>query len=302
MVRAILLVFVFLYCSMTYSQISTYVAGKPKVKEESYDSLESLCYTNAKRHVGQRIFVKGTSYNRKTGGYYNKFKVKPNVFSDVYMPNTEGETDYNAITGKYFTITKVEDKGIVKGLWLTLTDSVDVIYMNINSYDIEKDYYVTVGYYEKMKDLLVGKTFITKDEGVTLLETGEKKNVPVRVRFKCIDVGVSIGEDGSVFAVLENERYGKTRAKIVGEKKKCLVGYTDLDRYNRLVKRFGENNANYISEGRIKIGMTKTMVEEAWGLPDDVNSTRGIYGSHEQWVYGNRCIYFEGNRLTTIQD
>jgi len=302
MKRIFLLALVTLISSLSYSQITTYTTEKPVVKEEPYDSLESLCYANAKKHVGQRIFIKGTAYNKSTGGYYNKFKVSPSEFSDVYKPNSKKETDYNAITGKYFTITKVEDKGIIKGLWLTLTDSVDVIYMNIDSHDFEKDYYVTVGYYEKMKSLLVGKTFITKDEGVTMLATGEQKDVPARIRFKCVDVGISVGENGSVFAVLYNEKYGKTRGKIAGEKKKRLVGYTDLDRYNKLVKRFGVGNANYISEGRIKVGMTKAMVEEAWGLPEDINSTRGAYGNHEQWVYGSRYIYFEGNRLTTIQD
>ena len=302
MERLFLLALLSLVCLLGHSQISTYTTEKPEVKEEPYDSLESLCYENAKKHVGQRIFIKGTQYNKNSGGYYNKFKVKPDEFSDVYKPNAKKETDYNAITGKYFTITKVEDKGLIKGLWLTLTDSIDIIYMNIDHYDFEKDYYVTVGYYEKMKSLLVGKTFITKDEGVTVLATGEKKEVPARIRFKCIDVGISIGENGSVFAVLENEKYGKTKAKIAGDKKKRLVGYTDLDRYNKLVRKFGATNANFISEGRIKVGMTKAMVEEAWGLPDAINSTRGVYGNHEQWVYGSRYIFFEGNRLTTIQD
>ncbi len=69
-----------------------------------------------------------------------------------------------------------------------------------------------------------------------------------------------------------------------------------------LTKKYGASNAKLIVEGKVRIGMTKAMCEEAWGSPDKINKTIGSWGTHEQWVYGNSYLYFEGNKLTTIQN
>ena len=49
------------------------------------------------------------------------------------------------------------------------------------------------------------------------------------------------------------------------------------------------------------------MCIEAWGNPSDINTTTGIYGRHEQWVYDgpnykNKYLYFDDGILTTIQN
>lgn len=53
-----------------------------------------------------------------------------------------------------------------------------------------------------------------------------------------------------------------------------------------------------------QIGMTRDeAIDSTWGKPSDINKTTTKYGTHEQWVYGgNRYLYFEGNKLTTIQN
>lgn len=48
--------------------------------------------------------------------------------------------------------------------------------------------------------------------------------------------------------------------------------------------------------------MTKEMCKEAWGEPYDINRSSGSWGTHEQWVYGSSYLYFEGNKLTAIQN
>lgn len=69
-----------------------------------------------------------------------------------------------------------------------------------------------------------------------------------------------------------------------------------------LTKRFGTANAKLIMEGVVKIGMSKAMCRESWGEPDDINKSIGSWGNHEQWVYGSSYLYFEGNKLTAIQN
>lgn len=54
---------------------------------------------------------------------------------------------------------------------------------------------------------------------------------------------------------------------------------------------------------KVYIGMTKEQALMSWGRPADINTTITKYGKSEQWVYGNDCyLYFEGNRLTSIQN
>ena len=48
--------------------------------------------------------------------------------------------------------------------------------------------------------------------------------------------------------------------------------------------------------------MTKEMVRESWGDPDDINRTIGSFGVHEQWCYGYQYLYFEDGKLTVMQD
>ena len=70
-----------------------------------------------------------------------------------------------------------------------------------------------------------------------------------------------------------------------------------------LIKKYGHTNGTLISEGKVRIGMTKEMCRESWGEPEDINKTTGSYGTHEQWVYGyGSYLYFENGKLTTIQN
>lgn len=54
-------------------------------------------------------------------------------------------------------------------------------------------------------------------------------------------------------------------------------------------------------------GMTPDMLYITMGKPDDINSTVGSWGRHEQWVYeysnfDNTYLYFENGKLTSWQD
>ena len=60
---------------------------------------------------------------------------------------------------------------------------------------------------------------------------------------------------------------------------------------------------NLIRQGRIRIGMSKDACTLSWGEPDDINTTTGSWGVHEQWVYPkNRYVYFENGKLSAIQE
>lgn len=70
-----------------------------------------------------------------------------------------------------------------------------------------------------------------------------------------------------------------------------------------MIKRYGKVNGQLIIEGRVKLGFTKKMCEESWGIPSDINKTTGSWGVHEQWVYDSgNYLYFENGKLTSIDN
>ncbi len=70
----------------------------------------------------------------------------------------------------------------------------------------------------------------------------------------------------------------------------------------RLVKKYGKIIGQRILDHNFWLGMTRDMATESLGKPNDINSTVGSWGRHEQWVYGRTYLYFENNLLTSYQN
>lgn len=70
-----------------------------------------------------------------------------------------------------------------------------------------------------------------------------------------------------------------------------------------LVRKYGSVNAKLISEGSIRLGFTKAMVNEAWGSPYDTMTVSNYYGTVECWIYGiGTYVYFRSNKVVQIID
>jgi predicted nuclease with TOPRIM domain len=70
-----------------------------------------------------------------------------------------------------------------------------------------------------------------------------------------------------------------------------------------LMKKHNDKEAvDAIMAEKVYAGMTKEMVFDSWGKPDEVDSSIGTVGRHEVWVYGGtQFLYFEDGVLTTIK-
>lgn len=77
-------------------------------------------------------------------------------------------------------------------------------------------------------------------------------------------------------------------------------------RIKELTALYGETDALCIVIGEIKLGYTTTMCKEAWGTPIDKNISKGVWGTHEQWIYEkngkSKYLYFENDILTAIDE
>ena len=303
-----------LFATNCYSQITTITT---KAKEEpqeiqAYDSLETLNFKNALSHKGQTIFIKGSSY-AKENGYYHYFftdTISNLLLMDRYKykpvaGKMEGDivSSYSELVGKYYKVLSIhtaKDEFNNTMYWIKLMgEDNSPFYLRFHK-DIYIYNFITQGYYEKMKQIFVGKEFysIGRTE-YQKVDSNENIELPNRIKLKCIDIAVNIGEDGPAFAVLENEKYGKIKAEIT--KKQKLYMLISLSDYNKYLKKYGTQFGRYVAERHIVIGRNKNMVKDAWGDPDHINTTQGTYGVHEQWVYGKRYIYFKNGIVTSKQ-
>ena len=88
----------------------------------------------------------------------------------------------------------------------------------------------------------------------------------------------------------------------------CIAHEYMIDVYNPYAKNLNKKHEEdewkrKTSQYEPGIGMTKDEVmKSSWGKPSDRNITETIYGTHEQWVYGNgRYVYFDDGYVTAIQ-
>ena len=298
-----------LFAINSYAQITTITTKEKEepVEVQKYDSLKSLNIENVLFHKGQTLFLKGTSYAKEHDYYCTFFtRIPPKSWDTTYTykqtpGKKEGHSNYSELVGKYYKILSVEaDKTnpYETTYWLQLLDDDNTIFyyhmrMGLNGF-------ITLGYYEKMKQTFVGKDFYS--QGTLEREKVDSKETvkfPPKTKFKCIDIAIKIGEDEPTFAVLENEKYGKIKGEII--KGQRLHMFISVSACNEYIKKYGTKFGNCVAEGKIEIGMNKKMVRDAWGAPDHINTTTGSYGTHEQWVYDDRYLYFENGILTSRQ-
>jgi hypothetical protein len=67
----------------------------------------------------------------------------------------------------------------------------------------------------------------------------------------------------------------------------------ELERQKKFEDAIGHKN--------IMVGMSSDQVRRSWGSPERINSSGGISGSHEQWIYGDDYVYFDADKLTSWQ-
>lgn len=310
----------FLFAASCYSQITTITAKEkeePKVEVQKYDSLENLNNKNLLLHEGQTLFLQGGKYAKENNYYrvfYTNIVPKDSLDNDsyVYKPiagkGKEIVSSYSELVGKYYKILSIQvgkTSPYQTTYWFQLVgeDKTPFYFRwqlaNIN-YTTTTDF-ITLGYYEKMKQIFVGKEFYSiSSMERPKVDSKETIKTPHKTKFKCVDIAVNVGEDDPPFAVLENAQYGKIKGEII--KGPRLHMFVSISAYNEYIKKYGTKFGSSVAEGSIEIGMNKKMVRDAWGAPDHVNTTTGSYGTHEQWIYGDSYLYFKNGIVTSKQN
>lgn len=104
--------------------------------------------------------------------------------------------------------------------------------------------------------------------------------------------------------ILAEDYYAQKEAERIAEENRIAEEQRkQAERKASLIKKYGKTYADLILQGKVRIGMSAEMCREAWGTPDDINRSSGIWGVHEQWCYDwGGYLYMENGKLTAIQN
>lgn len=107
-------------------------------------------------------------------------------------------------------------------------------------------------------------------------------------------------EDFHKYQAVQNQLRAEAKAKAAKAAEESEKRAKEHREY--IIAKYGETYGSLILQGRVVIGMTKDQCIESWGHPSRINRTTTALTIYEQWVYGNRYLYFENSKLVTIQD
>lgn len=302
-------IFTFLLTITTFSFgqiITTKVADKADETDISqYDSLKNYIGTKVNKYIGQELYLNLLTESLSKYGYEGfliDYKSDEKSKSNIYKCCDGNRSKYTDLKGKYFRVLEVlpDNKGSNNRYYflkLMEKDSKDILYYKYDSQYSSNFPFIVVGYYEKMRNNVIGKTYIlrTLDE-IYDVRTGKKINFTNGTEWKCVDFTI---EDKYYRLVHIFENSLGERIKSGGNKGR--VTFWEKETAENYRSKFGDQNWELIVNGKVSIGMTKDMCELSWGKPDKINETITSEITSEQWVFADNTLYFDNGILTAIQ-
>lgn len=311
MKNAILIIFLFTFPLIALSQI-TVMNANDIIGIERYDSLTNISYENIPSQIGQTLFLVGSFYTEKG---FNCFSVEPtfdilphNLYKPIVIQTEYGErvvSDRLSLIGKYYKVIDIlSKKKVISSIYcmkLVELESNDTLYFVTDETSDRCSEFINVGYFEKTKSSFVGKRYYSTgyNWGITTLDTDKKIDLPYKSIFLATDIIVKEGSN-NLYLRLENPQYGAVKELISNISQ--LSNFITEEKYDSYIEKYGKVFGDYISQKRIKIGMSRNMVLASWGNPDNINVSEGIPGWDEQWVYKRGdYLYFENDKLVSFQ-
>ena len=334
MKKITLLLFSLLLANNVSSQITkTKVAKKEELKStEPYDSLQNFLEKNVYKYLNQDLYLIEKSESLRKYGYrgfltnYEKVDYSKMTTKEMYEASKPGanvykccdsySSKYEELKAKYFNVIDIhkhpqaeENESLYgKKFYLELIEkeSKDTLYFEYDSQFKHSFPFLVVGFYEKQKEKLVGKEFVFKDNTLNVssgsgldIETGKPITIITGDKWKCVDLTIE-EKYYTLAVVVENSAGQKTTVSYDTTFDDRSYAFT-ANEADKLKAKFGAGNFETILQGKVKIGMTKEMCKLSWGEPNDINQTISAGRNSEQWVYDENYLYFDGNKLTTIQ-
>lgn len=289
-------VLIVLFSFMSFGQISTTNIASEKPKNiEPYSGSINFLGEDYIGYKGQELYFKPIAESLRKYGLRDFFDKNKKLSFDL---------KYGDLAEKYFLVEDIiEPLNGNKEVLLKLKNknSDEILFFK---YDTKYDFnfpFLVVKYYEFQKELFVHKEVLIRDfpkivglnQKKTLdVDSGEEIIFEKGQYLKCIDLTI----DKKYFdlsLLLQNNK---------GQKFTFPLSARNLDIKRILTKeeaekfrlKFGNENWKIILNEEVKIGFTEEMAKVSLGVPKNINRS----SSGDQWVYGNKYLYFSNGTLT----
>lgn len=303
------------------AQISTTKIA-PKAEQTDnrpYDSTQNYVGANARKYIGQELYLKGQPEDQRKYGYehfYIDYQKSNSEQSNVYKCcGGVYNAKYEDMAGKYFKVLDVfknpeaEKNEFLYGhycfLKLQEKESGDILYYQYDKTGIEQTFpFLVVGFFEKQKKAVVGKKLILADKllaSATDIKTGAPITIKTGQEWKCTDLTIEEKYFG-LAAVLENAAGETTTVSYEKAFGKWQYGNAYTPALVSACKtKFGAENFNLVLQGIVKVGMTKQMCEMAWG--DPMSKSEAMVGGKkaEQWIYDGHYVVITNGVVTMMK-
>jgi hypothetical protein len=277
---------------------------KPKVDVPTENSLSAVPID---LWVGQRFIFLPRQKSLQEYGYQG-----------IHKPKKEyGTLPYSSYVGRIVKVTAVSKARYgISGAYkveLTLEDTNEKVEADSSLGNVEG--LALVRDIDHARTMYLGKTLWLKDSMLrTYNEETGKGNVIAAKRYsrvKVTDIVAGWDEASPVRFVVQMPSGDEG---FIDASMSDTNASATLTAYNKFEKLFliEDPRITYpwsniiwaaIDEHNVLIGMTRQQVVVSWGEPQVINTTRGVEGESEQWVYSShRYLYFSKGVLTSIQE
>jgi hypothetical protein len=257
-------------------------------------------------YVGQDLFLPGIVETLRPFGWRNFCTSLPCTIT------TAATVSYRELAGKYLHVEAVEvtpnELGVSKVFVFTLTEKASgtTWYYRYDSLSMFSFPFVAVKYFEREKAHLVGKRFVSRgwsfyaSDGVGHdINSGKPVSFSPGTAWKCGDVTIE-ERFFEVVMILQNEKGEQIPFLVKDVNDPYLI--LSAEEAARIERVDGKATYRSILEKKVRLGMSKRLVELSWGKPRSVNRTVSTGGGvSEQWVYSDNYVYFDKSRVTGIQ-
>lgn len=306
-----------------------------------YDSLTNLSRENYKSLVGQKIQVLPTKPSLSATLYSGRPKSSTDytkVVSPDYTYSNNPITKPGVLDNQLFDVVGYDSIYSDLGIGSRLTNFFLIVtndkfpgryYLKVGWADDKKDgnkwkpglgtfhnnNLIVDGYFKKLcetskgKKLVYQNSFSLSPDLYKLADGTPISDIKENSIFDIKDITYIKKDDFAALSyIMHSADYGDVFAPVYS---KSFISYDKYleeqnalkERLQALTRKYGSANAKLIMDGKVKLGFTKAMCEEAWGKPSDINKSSGSWGTSEQWVYGNgNYLYFKNGKLTAIDN
>lgn len=262
-----------------------------------YDSLQNISTQSMGCLPGQTLFMQGTKNDES--GYFESFYTDNFLLSEapIYHGNKYRFTPAKHVVGRYYDVLKVwvrnRQIGSACCILLRAKDNGEEIYYNPYS---QQNAMTCMGYYEKLKQQYVGKTFQALGIATETID-GVRITPAEKTPYTCIDLGLVL-HGGGMFLIMKAEDGQKLKGNPIGNKVYEFVSDEEID---RMIRIYGKKYGPSIAYRHVEVGMTTVMVQETMGEPYRKQSITTGNIKQEYWEYGRYgSITFNNDKVVRV--